>query len=71
MPSRKTSDEVLQSALGAARDNESRWMEMSPGALDDYEKAELWASTARLRRSEVERLEKLLAESVLEPGMPQ
>jgi hypothetical protein len=67
----KTHAQTVRSALHAVLDNENRWLEMSPDASDDYEKAELWASTARLRRSKVERLEKQLAESVLDPETQQ
>lgn len=59
---KETSADALQIALRAARENEARWMEMSPELSDDGERMEQWASTAKLRRLEVERLETLLAE---------
>jgi hypothetical protein len=62
MPSKNPSVLALQAALRAARDNEARWMEMSPSASDDFERADFWASTAKLRRKEVERLERLIVE---------
>jgi hypothetical protein len=48
------------SALQAARENEQRWMEISPEFFADPERIEQWASTAKLRRLEVERIEALL-----------
>ena len=59
---KETSADALQIALRAARENEARWMEMSPELSDHGERMEQWASTAKLRRLEVERLETLLAE---------
>ena len=59
---KETSADALQSALRAARENEARWMEMSPEISADNERMEQWASTAKLRRIEVERIETLLAE---------
>jgi len=56
-----TDGEALRSALRAARENAERWMEMYPQSPADSEEMEQWRSTARLRRSEVERLEILLA----------
>jgi hypothetical protein len=53
--------ETLQAALKAARENESRWMEISAEFSTDPERMEQWTSTARLRRLEVERIEALLA----------
>jgi hypothetical protein len=55
-------DETLRSALRAARENEQRWMEISPEFFADPERIEQWASTAKLRRIEVERIEALLTE---------
>src|ERR1035437_3734817 len=49
-------------ALRAARENVARWMEMSPESSSDGDRMEQWASTAKLRRIEVERIETLLAE---------
>jgi hypothetical protein len=60
-PKEKSAD-ALQIALRAARENETRWMEMPPEFSDDGERMEQWASTAKLRRLEVERIETLLAE---------
>jgi hypothetical protein len=54
---------ALQSALRAARENESRWLAMQADYASDTEAMEQWASTAKLRRLEVERLEALLAEA--------
>jgi hypothetical protein len=55
------SADALQSALRAARENENRWVAMSPEFTSDSERMEQWASTAKLRRLEVERIELLLA----------
>lgn len=55
------SADALQLALRAARENETRWMEMSPEISADSDRMEQWASTAKLRRIEVERIETLLA----------
>jgi hypothetical protein len=55
------SAEELQSALHAARENENRWVGMSPDFSSDSERMEQWTSTAKLRRLEVERIEALLA----------
>jgi hypothetical protein len=57
----KQSADALQSALRAARENENRWVAMSPEFTSDSERMEQWASTAKLRRLEVERIELLLA----------
>jgi hypothetical protein len=53
-------DELL-AALSAARENEKRWQEMSLEFSADNQGLEQWASTAKLRRLEVERIEALLA----------
>ena len=45
-----------------ARENENRWMELSPEASADGERMAQWASVAKLRRIEVERIEALLRE---------
>jgi len=55
------SADALQSALRAARENENRWVGMSPEFTSDNERMEQWANTAKLRRLEVERIEALLA----------
>ena len=60
LPKEKSAD-ALQIALRAARENETRWMEMSPEFSGDSERMEQWASTAKLRRLEIERIETLLA----------
>jgi hypothetical protein len=60
---REQSADALQSALRAARENENRWVEMSPEFSSDSERMEQWASTAKLRRHEVERIEALLADA--------
>ena len=60
-PKEKSAD-ALQIALRAARENEARWMEMSPEISADCDRMEQWASTAKLRRLEIERIETLLAE---------
>ena len=54
-----TSD--IRAALVAARQNENRWLAMSPEFSADTQSMEQWASTAKLRRREVERLECILA----------
>jgi len=59
---KETSANALQLALRAARENETRWMEMSPEFSSDGDRMVQWASTAKLRRIEVERIETLLAE---------
>ncbi len=56
--------DALQTALKAARENENRWMEVSPDFSTDAERMEQWSSTTKLRRLEVERLEALLASAV-------
>jgi hypothetical protein len=56
------SPDALRLTLRAARDNEARWREMSPESTADIERIEQWASIAKLRRVEVERIEMLLAE---------
>jgi hypothetical protein len=68
---REQSAEALQSALRAARDNENRWVEMSPEFSSDSERMEQWTSTAKLRRHEVERIEALLANATEPSGLPQ
>ena len=55
---------ALQATLRVARENENRWMEISPDFSADAERMEQWTSTARLRRLEVERIEALLAGAV-------
>ena len=60
---KERSDEAIQIALRAARENEARWMELSPEFSADGERMAQWASTAKLRRLEVERIETLLAEA--------
>jgi hypothetical protein len=55
------SADALQSALRTARENENRWGAMSLEFTSDSERMEQWASTAKLRRLEVERIELLLA----------
>ena len=57
------SADALQSALRVARENENRWAGMSPEFTSDSERMEQWASTAKLRRLEVERIEALLAKT--------
>ena len=61
LPKERSAD-ALQIALRAARENEARWMEMSPEVSADNDRMEQWASTAKLRRLEIERIETLLAE---------
>jgi hypothetical protein len=61
--SREQHDPALQSALRAARENERRWLAMQAEYATDSEAVEQWASTAKLRRLEVERLEAILAEA--------
>jgi hypothetical protein len=61
--SREQNGPALQSALRGARENESRWLAMQAEYATDSEAVEQWASTARLRRLEVERLEAILAEA--------
>ena len=61
--SQEQSADALQSALRAARENENRWVGMSPEFTSDSERMEQWASTAKLRRLEVERIEALMAKT--------
>ena len=69
--SRDPQIETLQAALKAARENESRWMEISADFSTDPERMEQWSSTAKLRRLEVERIEALLAGAVEPYGLAQ
>ena len=59
--SRDQQIEALQATLRVARENENRWVGMSPEFSSDSERMEQWTSTAKLRRHEVERIEALLA----------
>ena len=68
--SRDQQIEALQAALKAARENESRWMEISADFSTDPERMEQWSSTAKLRRLEVERIEALLANGTEPSGFP-
>jgi hypothetical protein len=70
MPSEQSAD-ALQSALRAARENENRWVEMSPEFSSDSERMEQWASTAKLRRIEVQRIEALLADATESQSFPR
>ena len=70
MPSEQSAD-ALQSALRAARENENRWVGMSPEFSSDSERMEQWTSTAKLRRHEVERIEALLADATEPLSFPQ
>jgi hypothetical protein len=69
--SRDQQIETLQTALKAARENESRWMEISAECSTDPERMEQWSSTAKLRRLEVERIEALLAGAAAPVGLAQ
>ena len=69
--SRDQQIEALQAALRAARENENRWMEISPDFSADAERMEQWSSTAKLRRFEVERIEALLAGATEPCGLAQ
>ena len=69
--SRNQQIEALQVALKAARENESRWMEISADFSTDAERMEQWSSTAKLRRLEVERIEALLAGAAERTGLAQ
>ena len=60
---REQSADALQSALRAARENENRWVGMSPEFSSDSERMEQWTSTAKLRRLEVEHIEALRAKT--------
>ena len=62
------SADALQSALRVARENENRWAGISPEFTSDSERMEQWASTAKLRRLEVERIEALLANTTGSSG---
>jgi hypothetical protein len=70
-PSGDQQIETFQTALNAARANENRWMEISAEFSTDAERMEQWASTARLRRLEVERIEALLAGAAESRGLAQ
>jgi hypothetical protein len=67
---REQSADALQSALRAARENENRWVGMSPEFSTDSERMEQWTSTAKLRRLEVERIEALLANATEPSSFP-
>jgi len=60
---REQSADALQSALRAARENENRWVAMSPEFISDRERIEPWAGSAKLRRLEVEHIEALRAKT--------
>jgi hypothetical protein len=60
LPKERSAD-ALQIALRAARENEAGGWKC-PRNLSDNERMEQWASTAKLRRLEIERIETLLAE---------
>ena len=68
---REQSADALQSALRAARENENRWVGMSPEFSSDSERMEQWTSTAKLRRHEVERIEALLANATEPSSFPR
>jgi len=68
---REQSADALQSALRAARENENRWVGMSPEFSSDSERMEQWTSTAKLRRLEVERIEALLANATEPSSVPR
>jgi hypothetical protein len=68
---REQSADALQSALRAARENENRWVGMSPDFSSDSERMEQWTSTAKLRRHEVERIEALLANAKEPSSVPR
>jgi len=70
IPQEQSAD-ALQSALRAARENENRWVGMSPEFSSDSERMEQWTSTAKLRRHEVERIEALLANATEPLSFPQ
>jgi hypothetical protein len=69
--SRDQQIETLQAALKTARENESRWMEISADFSTDPERMEQWSSTAKLRRLEIERIEALLAGAAGPTGLAQ
>ena len=69
--SRDQQIEALQATLRVARENEYRWMEISPDFSADAERMEQWSSTAKLRRFEVERIEALLAGATEPCGLAQ
>jgi len=69
--SRDQQIEALQATLRVARENENRWMEISPDFSAEAERMEQWSSTAKLRRFEVERLEALLAGAAESCGLAQ
>jgi hypothetical protein len=62
---------ALQATLQVARENENRWMEISPDFSADAERMEQWSSTAKLRRLEVERIEALLTGAAESCGLAQ
>ena len=66
--SQEQSADALQSALRAARENENRWVGMSPEFSSANERMEQWSSTAKLRRLEVERIVALLAKATEPSG---
>jgi hypothetical protein len=68
---REQSADALQSALRATRENENRWVEMSLEFSSDSERMDQWASTAKLWRHEVERIEALLADTTEPLSFPR
>ncbi len=68
---REQNADALQSALRAARENENRWVGMSPEFSSDSERMEQWTSTAKLGRHEVEPIEALLANATEPLSFPQ
>jgi hypothetical protein len=69
--SRDQSVAALESTLREAQENERRWMEMCPEFSSDSEQMEQWTDTAKLRRLEVERIERLLANEMNSSSFPQ
>jgi len=62
------SEKALRAELERARENEARWVAMSPGTSAEAEEFALWAKIANLRRSEVQRLEELVKRNRMTGG---
>jgi len=57
---RNETEGSLQTEIQRARENQARWLEMSPALYAEPEEIEQWAKIADLRRQEVEKLTELL-----------
>jgi hypothetical protein len=53
-------EQAVLAEIQKARENQTRWLEMSPGLSAEPEEIAQWAKIESLRRHEVERLERIL-----------